>query len=236
VRSAADFDRSQFHRHLALRGGALFDLVRDKFHHQPEARERCAKFRRHMLTGGRALGGVETFERSSHVPETREFRKGFAHPADPPDEMIAAAGHQFQRMNAEGRQHLARGRHDGRLEREDAFLIQECIRGIIEIDVLEIEMRDQRGAIPERAVQLGAAIQPTRQLFDRQRFAVMRAVLSSCSKIDRAVSFRTRIPKELMDARPDILIAAIRTPIFQRKAHKMRSIEVVIFVLLCNSE
>jgi len=56
----------------------------------------------------------------------------------------------------------------------------------------------------------------------------MRAILSSRCKKDRAVSFRTSISKKLMDARTDILIAAIRTTIFKCEAHEMRSMDIVI--------
>ena len=116
----------------------------------------------------------------------------------------------------------------GASEREDALFVQECVSGIIEIDVLEIEMRDQRVAIPKRAIQLRAAIQPARQLFDGQRLPIMRSIFPPSRQKDRAVSFRTRVSKKLLDARPHIPVAAIRTTILECEAHKMRSIDVVI--------
>jgi hypothetical protein len=71
-------------------------------------------------------------------------------------------------------------------------------------------------------------IVPARQFFDRQRFAVMRAVLPAGGKKHRSVSFVPRIPKELLDACPHILTRAICPTILKREAHKMPSIEIII--------
>ena len=162
-----------------------------------------------MLPGRCALGGVEVLERGGDVAECGELREGFRLLADAPDEVKAAPGHELQRANPERGEARIGGGDNGRLQRECAFGIHEGIRGIVEVYVFEIEMAEQRLAIPQRAVEFRAAIQPARQLFDRQRLAMARSGFRADGEIDRQRIAARVMAEKLAHSRAHAVMAAI---------------------------
>ena len=64
--------------------------------------------------------------------------------------MVTASAENVQRVNAVLSQKLLNCFHDRLLNRKDALRIDKRFRRIVEVDVFNIEIRDQCVAVPER--------------------------------------------------------------------------------------
>ena len=76
-----------------------------------------------------------------------------------PDKMVAAAAEHVQRVDTVLSQKLFNCFHDRLLNRKDALRIDKRFRRIVEVDVFNIEIRDQCVVIPERTANFKTTIQ-----------------------------------------------------------------------------
>ena len=73
--------------------------------------------------------------------------------------MMPAAAQNMQRFNAVLSQKLLNCFHDRLLNRKDALRIDKRFRRIVEVDVFNIEIRDQCVVIPERTANFKTIVQ-----------------------------------------------------------------------------
>ena len=112
---------------------------------------------------------------------------------------------------------------DWLLDRKDAFWIDKGFRRIVEVDVFDIEVRNQVRAVPERPANFKAAVQ--KQIQRLRRIRLKRrggAVITAREKFAREFAAGGS-PDEFKDASSNIRVAIILHSLFdhvhRRPAH-----------------
>ncbi len=155
----ADFHRSQLNGNFCERRGDLFYPMREKFHYQAQPGEGASQFDRNGAPIWRMtfLFGFPQARRTA--PEFRQLFELGRVLFDSPNEVVPATAQDLEWFDPVLLAEAADCLFNRLLNGKHAFWIDKRFRRIIEVDVFDIEVRNQPVAVPKRTADFEAIIQ-----------------------------------------------------------------------------
>ena len=108
------------------------------------------------------------------MPEAGQPGKRGGVLSNAPDEVVPSSAQTMQGHDAKLEQEFFHDPLDGRLHVENPLRLEESLCRMVEIDIFDIEIRDQRQAIPQRPANVDVPVKEFDEITDRQRAAVLK--------------------------------------------------------------
>jgi hypothetical protein len=133
--------------------------MREKFHYQTETREGASQSERNGVSAWWMKLLLDCVQARWALSNLRQRSKDGGILFDSPNEVMPATTQNVEWLDSVLVQKLLDGLFDWLLYGEDPLWIDERFRRIIEVDVFDIEIRNQGLAIPKGAADFEAMIQ-----------------------------------------------------------------------------